>query len=750
MNRLIVGVAGNPNCGKTTLFNVLTGTKQQVGNWPGVTVDKKIGHYRHHDCAIELVDLPGIYSLDTTPSLDEQITQHYLLSGEVQLILNIVDASNLERNLYLTTQLVEMGIPLLLALNMIDVAEQRHLKIDLANLSQQLGITIIPISAAKKLGIEALKNAINQIGTSQPLPNLQIPYPKIIQEALTKLYPILLPTMHHQTHWVSLKLLENDYSQLPTKATHLTSLVKPIQQAIQEKLAEDPDILIAESRYEFISTIVPKSVTTPKLHATHSDKIDQLVLHRFLGIPIFLFLMYLMFIFTIHLGGAFVDFFDILGRTLLVTGLGDLLTQLGTPVLLTTLLAEGLGGGIQIVATFIPIIGCLFLFLTFLEDSGYLARAAFVMDRFTRCLGLPGKSFVPLIVGFGCNVPAIMASRILENPRDRRLTILMTPFMSCGARLAIYALFTVAFFPSSGPNLLFILYLVGILAAIVTGLILKNTLLQGETLPFLMELPSYRLPTLQNLQLHTWERLKSFLFNASQLIVPMVMILTFLNSWSPDGRLVDNHQQSILTEIGRTVTPLFEPIGVTADNWPATVGLFTGVLAKEAVVGTLNTLYNKQDILTPKRTITAGITEAFATIPHNLSEVAKQIIHPLGLSSSNKINQPTLGAMVTHFDGQRGAFAYLLFILLYFPCIATLAAIYRETNLKWTLFVVFWNTALAYLVAVTFYQITTITEHPWTSVAWIGGLATLFILTLLILTQRGRQVFVEKPVFEKM
>lgn len=763
MNHLTVGVVGNPNCGKTTLFNVLTGTKQRVGNWPGVTVDKKVGHYSSYDKEIALVDLPGIYSLDVTPdhtSVDEQITQEYILSGEPHLIINIVDASNLERNLYLTSQLLEMGVPLIIVVNMIDIAKQRCIDIDLNHLSFALGVPVVPISAAKKEGIEHLKEVINHASTIQAFPQVKIPYSQKIEEALAQLLPPLLLQLpgHKQAHarWIALQLLETDAQELHEHP--LASVVTTLQGNIRHELKEEIDILIADSRYSFISTVINKTVTKAKnVRSTLSDQIDQWVLNRFIGVPLFLLVMYLMFTFTVNFGGAFIDFFDLLIGTVLIDGFSQWLMTWGMPTALTTLFAKGMGGGIQVVATFIPIIACLFLFLAFLEDCGYMARAAFVMDRFMRFIGLPGKSFVPLIVGFGCNVPAVMATRILENQRDRLLTILMTPFMSCGARLAIYALFAVAFFSTGGQNIVFVLYLIGILAAILTGLVMKNTLLKGETIPFLMELPPYHLPTLQNVFLHTWERLRSFIFTAGQMIVPMVMVLTFLNSWGTDGSFGhENSRQSVLSEIGRSMTPLFEPMGLSEDNWPATVGIFTGILAKEAVVGTLNALYtpsalnppDQKEASPPSFNLWEGVSQAFATIPTNLGNLVYQIFEPGNFSASaSETSKGTLNTMASYFDGQRGALAYLLFLLLYFPCTATLAAIYRETNLKWTIFSALWNTGLAYFVAVTFYQITTFTRHPWYSIAWIGGFGIILTLVLIILhRQPSKSVRSQKAI----
>lgn len=773
MKHLVIGVVGNPNCGKTTLFNVLTGTRQRVGNWPGVTVDRKMGYYKHGNYDIELVDLPGIYSVDVVQgenSLDEKIAQDYILSGEADLIVNIVDASNLERNFYLTTQLLEMEVPLVVVLNMIDIAKRRHIEIDIAALSKRLGVPVIPISAARHEGIENLKEAMDNAANVKHIPTLRVEYPDAIEQAITEILPTVskhLPdNIKSHAHWVALKLLENDELANQWVGNEIDATVARLGQQIEEDLDEEVDIIVADSRYSFISTVVEETVKkVGKLNRSLSDKIDKVVLNRILGIPFFLAVMYLMFMFTINIGSAFIDFFDILFGTFFVEGFGILLGTIGLPEAMIIVLASGLGGGIQVVATFIPIIGFLYLFLSFLEDSGYMARAAFVMDRFMRFIGLPGKSFVPMIVGFGCNVPAIMATRTLENQRDRFLTILMNPFMSCGARLPVYALFAAAFFPVGGQNLVFGLYLIGIAVAIFTGLIMKNTLLQGDASPFIMELPPYHLPTMQSVFLRSWDRLKSFIFRAGQVIVPMVMVLTFLNSWGTDGSFGnENSNQSVLSEIGRAITPVFEPMGIHEENWPATVGIFTGVMAKEAVVGTLDAIYTQlgeaeMGIEAEEQAFSlwGGIVEALATIPANLAEIGNQLLDPLGLNigdvsdtaaaaEEQEVNMGTFGAMMTRFDGKIGAFAYLLFILLYFPCAAATAAIYRETNMRWTIFVASWTTGLAYLFATVFYQLATFSQHPISSVVWTSGLLFLLALTILALYIYGGYEQQEQPV----
>ena len=762
-----IGVVGNPNCGKTTLFNALTGSRQRVGNWPGVTVERKTGHYRFQGVEFNLVDLPGTYSLDVTDqdvSLDERIARDFVYAREADLILNILDASNLERNLYLTTQLIEIGRPLLLALNMMDVARERGLRIDTQGLAKRLGGPVVPVTAATGEGVEVLKAALLQAMDDRPVASLPITYDQTIEAAITALRPRLDPIAQRTgdaPRWLAARLLEGD--DLAWRLAGET--VSPGEvRALLGAAADDVDILLADARYGIAHALTKGAVArTGQAYRNRSDAIDRVLLNRALGIPIFLTVMYLLFMFTINIGGAFIDFFDQTAQTLFVAGTAHLLAVLGTPDWLIALLANGLGSGVQVVATFIPIIAFLYIFMSVLEDSGYMARAAFVVDRFMRTVGLPGKSFVPLLVGFGCNVPAIMATRTLENARDRILTVLMAPFMSCGARLPVYVLFAAAFFPVAGQNVVFALYLIGIGAAVVTGLAMKNTLLQGESTPFVMELPPYHLPTLKGIALRTWERTAGFVVRAGRIIVPMVLVINVLNSIginSHNGRLAvsfgnENSEHSLLAGIGRTLAPAFAPMGLDADNWPATVGIFTGILAKEAVVGTLSSTYSaladtdagqsaQESAAAEPFNPLASLTAAMATIPANLAEALGRWGDPLGLgigdlrdqkaaAAAITVSTGTFGAMASRFDGAAGAFTYLLFILLYTPCVAATAAIYRETSRGWAIFAVTWTTGLGYLVATVFYQAAIFDRVPATSAAWIGGMLALFATVLITL-----------------
>jgi len=756
-----VAVVGNPNCGKTTLFNALTGARQHVGNWPGVTVEKKTGEYTHQDKLVAVVDLPGTYSLeaDNDISLDERVARDYVAANEADLVINILDASNIERNLYLTSQLIEMRVPMIVVLNMMDVVAQRGLEIDINKLAELLACPVIAISASTRKGINELKTEINQAVLERPIPQLDIGYHAEIEKAITTLSSALEEKAREHycdVRWLAIRLLERDTLAQKIAGQDCVLEAESLEQLIEENADEEVDILAADARYGLVHKISHQCVNrTHEVSSGMTHKIDKWVLNRFLGIPVFLLVMYLMFMITINIGSAFIDFFDQVAGAIFVDGFALILKTLSLPDWLVVLLADGAGGGVQVVATFIPIIGFLFLVLSLLEDSGYMARAAFVVDRFMRMIGLPGKSFVPMIVGFGCNVPAIMATRTLESQRDRILTNIMNPFMSCGARLPVYALFAAAFFPVGGQNLVFGLYVFGIVVAVVTGLIMRHTLFKGDSTPFIMELPNYHLPTLQSIAIRTWDRLKTFLVNAGKVIVPMVLVLNFLNSLGTDGSFgKENTQKSVLSEIGRTLVPVFQPMGIREDNWPATVGIFTGILAKEAVVGTLDALYSQLALGGVEQQEDAfdlqqKLMDALVTIPENLIDVAGNLLDPLGLNigdvsdmqtaaEEQEVKHGTFGEMQARFDGKAGAFAYLLFILLYAPCVAATAAIQRETGTGWAIFVVFWTTGIAYMTATIFYQLATYTQHKESSLYWVVGLLLAFVMVVFAFWLAGR------------
>ncbi len=748
----LVALVGNPNCGKSTLFNALTGGSRAVGNWAGVTVDSGFGSYAHAGVEVGVVDLPGVYSL-SPGTVDERVTRDFVASRDATLLVNVLDASNLERNLYLTMQLVELGVPMVVALNMGDTAAEAGTTIDPAALSSELGCPVVEVCAARRTGIEALRAAVNAAVAHPAVPTIVAPLDPVVEAEVAQL-AVLVGDDARGTmpaRWIATRLLEFDAVVEQAVGDELVALRDEAFARIEEALDEEADILVADARYERIGALVEACVhRRGRIGASRTERLDRIALHPRLGIPVFLGVMYVMFLLTITIGSAFIDLFDQLGGVLFVDLPAMVLHGIGLPEGLVVLLADGIGGGLQSVATFVPPVGIMFLCLRFLEESGYMARAAFVMDRFMRGLGLPGKAFVPMIVGFGCNVPAIMGARTLERERDRKMAVALNPFMSCGARLPVYALFAAAFFPSSGQLIVFALYLIGIAFAVLTGLILKRTVLTGDLTPFVMELPPYHRPSLTSVLRGAWARLKGFLVGAGRLIVPVVAGLTLLGSMGTDGSFGnDNTDQSVLSSIGRGLTPVFSPMGVEQDNWPATVGIFTGIFAKEAVVGSLDALYSQIDS-TQKTAPTAdeavdpvaGIVGAFATVPPNLADASRSMLDPLGLSvgtvddpaaaaEEQGVDAATYGAMVSRFDGQVGAFAYLLFILLYLPCVAATAAIYRETGRSWAIFVGCWTTGLAFMAGTICYQLATFAQHPGSSAAWVLGLLGVFALVVV-------------------
>ena len=750
MKKITIALAGNPNCGKTTLFNALTGSQQRVGNWPGVTVERLEGRFARNGTEVRVVDLPGIYSFSAY-SVDEKVSREYILREKPDVVVNILDATNLERNLYLTTQLLEMRVPVVVALNMMDVAKQRKIQIEIDHLEKHLGCPVIPMVASRKDGLERLKEAVLDVARTHAVSPTRVEYDSEVETYLAELRSQLEPVAQKakvDARWLAIKLLEGDVLAEEITQNAFSAIVLKAAEKIRHHVGDDMDVVIADGRYGFIHGLAKDVVKrTSEVRRTVSDAIDRVVLNRILGIPVFLTVMYFVFLLTINVGGGFIGFFDILFGTVFVEGLGALLATMNSPQWLITLLAGGVGGGLQTVATFIPPIFFIFLCLSALEDSGYMARAAFVMDRLLRAIGLPGKAFLPMLVGFGCNVPGIMAARTLENERDRTMTVLMNPFMSCGARLPVYILFAAAFFPRSGSALIFGIYLTGILLSVLTGLMLRRTILKGEAATFVMELPPYHVPTVNGVMLHTWNKLKGFVLRAGKVILPVVVILSFLNTIGTDGSFGnEDSENSLLSAVGKSITPVFHPMGITDENWPATVGLFTGIFAKEAVVGTLDALYSQLDASAVEEDdeesfdFWGGVAEAFASIPAAFEGFSAVFTDPLGLAAAKDLEDAesaaeaveastgTLRSLVRYFGNRAAAVAYLLFILIYAPCVAAIAAIYRETGLRWMLFAVFYLTGLAWITATLFYQTAMFSAHPASSAGWIAGLAGVLIL----------------------
>ena len=765
MAKHIVCIVGNPNCGKTTLFNALTGSHQDVGNWPGVTVEKKVGHYKHAGDDIDLVDLPGIYSITPASNAgeDERVARDYILSGEAQAVINIIDASNLERNLFLTTQLIEMRVPMIVVVNMLDVAAEHKMKLDLEALKVKLGCPVVGIVASREKGVHDLKESVREFLLNPTVPPLQVKFDERLTRASRAVAGVIKAFGVPRADWLALQVLEaapDLAERLPAAAMQK---LEPVVKKLDEEFEGDADIALAQARYNFANDVTTHSlVREGDLSATLTERIDSVVLNRWLGLPLFLLIMYVMFLFTQNFGGAFIDFFDILFGGIFVDGFGNVLTAMGAPDWLRVILADGAGGGLQTVSTFVPPIFFLFLFLAILEDSGYMARAAFVMDRLMRAIGLPGRAFVPLIVGFGCNVPAIMATRTMDRATDRIITILMAPFMSCGARMPVYVLFATAFFPTNGQNLVFAIYLIGIAIAILTGFMMKRIVLPGEVGPYVMEIPPYHVPTFKGVMLRTWDRLKSFVERAGKTIVVVVAVLSFLNSWGTDGSFGnEDSSNSVLSEIGRTVAPVLAPMGVTQENWPAAVGIFTGVLAKEAVVGTMNSLYdtmareqNAQAAAAEELpaeeeaawSFTGILADAGQSVVDNLADLGGALMDPLGVhvddlsdtaaaAESQEVAVDTVTTMQALFGSQLAAFAYLMMVLLYMPCVAAIGAVYREAGAAWTIFLALWTTALGYSAATIVYRVGSFAEDPLYAVTSIG--VSLAVLTGLLWFMRN-------------
>ncbi len=747
MSQHIISLIGNPNCGKTTVFNALTGSRQRVGNWPGVTVDKKTGNFSYDGHDIEVVDLPGIYSVTPTSvsGEDEVVARNYLLSGEAQVVVNIIDASNLERNLYLTSQLIEMGVPVLVVVNMLDIAKQHKIKLDLKALENQLGCPVVGLIANRNKGVDELKKALVSFLDKPVMTKVSVHYNEVIEKAVAEISAKL--SLGEKSRWFAVQLLEHTPGiESLFEEEKLKDVLKIVEET-DKHFEGNTDIEITNARYQLVSDIAEKVIVREgSVGATLTDRIDRIILNRWMGLPIFLLIMYVTFLFTQNFGAVFIDFFDILVGGIFVEGLGQLLASWGTPEWLTVFLSNGIGGGLQTISTFIPVVFFMFLFLAILEESGYMARAAFVMDRLMRALGLPGKAFVPLLVGFGCNVPAIMATRTMDRASDRIITVMMTPFMSCGARLPVYVLFATAFWPTNGQNLVFGLYLIGIAAAILTGYLLKRTALPGAAGAFVMEMPPYHIPTLKGVMIRTWDRVRTFMFRAGKVIVVIVACLAFLNSMGTDGTFGnEDSEKSVLSEIGKTIVPVFEPMGIQEENWPAAVGVFTGIFAKEAVVGTLNSLYDTLSVDQAQKAAAAAaeepegessfslsdtFSEAVGTIGENFAGLAGAFSDPLGISvgdlsdeaaaaEEQGVSLGTIDTIKTLFGSTSGVFAYLLMVLLYVPCVAAVAAIYREVGTKWTIFACAWTLALGYSAATIFYRVANFAAAPVYSIVCI-------------------------------
>lgn len=655
-----VALAGNPNSGKTTLFNALTGARHKVGNWSGVTVEKKEGLIKHNGESIAIVDLPGTYSLSPY-SIEEKIARNYIVEESPDVVVNIVDASNLERNLYLSLQLMELGKPVVMALNMMDVANSLGYEINVEKLSKTLGIPIVPMSAAKKQGLKELIDAISQVSKNPKLSSpIQVDYGEALESKI-------LDTMNNLTsqeslskynpRWLALKILEEDPEIMES-----TGIAPVIDSSLM--LEEEVELMVADKRYSFIASLIGNSMKKPTSSVLSiSDKIDLILTNKYLGLPIFALLMFGVFYFTFDLVGnqlnGMIDEF-INGAVAPAVSAG--LENAKVSPWLQSLIVDGIIGGVGGVLTFLPNIACLFLAISIMEDSGYMARVAFIMDRAMKKVGLSGKAFIPMILGFGCNVPAIMGTRTLENENDRLTSILVNPFMSCSARLPVYILFAGAFFPGNEKFIVYSLYILGIFVAILMALIFKTFLFKSEVVPFIMELPPYRLPSFTTTLANVWERVKGFLIKAGTLIFGVSVVLWFILGYNFSGP--SEITESIGASLGNAFAPIFAPLGF--GTWQAALSLLTGILAKEVVVSNMSIIY--------------GLTD--------------------GASA-----QSFFTALNGSFT-QLTAYAFMVFVLLYTPCAAAIGAVKRETNSwKWTTFSVVYQFAVAWFFAFLVFQI---------------------------------------------
>ena len=756
----VVAVAGNPNCGKTTLFNLLTGARQKVGNWPGVTVEYRSGVANIDGQRMSVVDLPGVYSLLGGGGADQDVARTYLVHGDADLVLNIVDASNLERHLAMTFELMQVGRPMIMVLNMVDEAEAMGLLPNPERLSEALGIPVVPMVARTGRGQAQLVETIIAALADPPVVHTHV-FEPAIENPLRGLRAVMPGRTYAEKRFEALRLVED---VVDAETPEIAEALKNTREAIESLTGEAAADAVAGYRFGWAHDTARKGVGfTHKHRAGNSmtERLDKIVLSDLLGVPIFLAVLYSVFVVSFSGGNIFLDFFDQTSSTLLIDGVGHLLLSLGVPDWLTAITAGGVGGGLNLVFTFVPPIGLTFVFLALLEDSGYMARAAYAMDRLMRKMGLPGNALVPMIVGFGCNVPAIMGSRIIEDPRGRLLTVLMQPFMSCSARLTIYMAFAVVFFRENGGQVVFALYILGIAVAFLTALLIGRTAVKGEAMPFIMELPPYRLPSVRNVLLQAWQRLKVFLLRVGRVIAAIGLVLFILPGigWTGNGIATTDIDHSLLAEGSRALTPLFAPMGVERDNWPAVSGLIAGAAAKEIVIGTLNGIYqrqNSEDQLARYRNpdILGQLAAAAMTIPNNAIAFLTTLGDPLGLSAieSNETatqasgaSNATLAAIAAGFT-PLSAFAYLVFVLLYVPCASTMGALKREIGTGWMTFSITYGIGLGWGAATIIYQAGTFADHPLASTGWIVGiLAALGLLILALRYYGDRHALRPKP-----
>lgn len=700
---LIVAVAGNPNAGKSTLINAIAGSRLHVGNWPGVTVEKKEALFDVEGRTIQLVDLPGCYSLSPYTQ-EEIITRDYLVTEKPDLIINVVDATNLERNLYLTIQLLELGIPMIMALNIHDEAVAKGYKINTRLMEETLGISVIPTSATKKTGLDQLLKAMVAENRTQPR---TLSYGEDVETALTGLrdhvqseHASLMEKFPQR--WLLLKLLEGDKLVLKSVNVMPDTLPQQLFEHLHRAHGDDVEGLLADTRYGLATGLSHEVLKKPeKRNIEMTERIDRIVLNRFLGIPVFAAAMWLLFKLTFDLSSPFGDWIDGTLNGPIKRWATVILDSINAPDWTVSLVNDGIIAGVGSVLVFTPVIFTIMFFITFLEGSGYMARAAFVMDRAMHVIGLHGKSFIPMLLGFGCNVPSIYATRTLENQKDKVLTALLVPLMSCGARLPVYVLFVGIFFPNNSGTVIWSLYILGMLLAVVMGFIFKKTLFKGESPMFIMELPPYRMPSFTSLMLHTWEKGKHFLIKAGTYIFAFSILVWFMLNL-PWG--VEHKRDSYLGKAGAAVAPIFQPLGF--GTWEAASSLITGVVAKEIVVGTMGEIYapKKEEEKKEEPTIGEEIKEIVVSFGSAVKTAVSTLLY-LPQAEEPEEEQSELQAALKAQFTALSSFSFMAFVLLYMPCIVVIAAMRQEFGgWKWAGGAIVYSTLLAWVVSLIIYQ----------------------------------------------
>lgn len=712
---ITVGLIGNPNCGKTTLFNALTGARQKVANWAGVTVERREGFFHHKGYTIKVVDLPGAYSL-TSFSMEELITRQFILNDKPNFIINVVDAGNLERNLYLTTQLIEIEVPVIIALNMIDEAYDKGLVINTEKLSELFSMSVVPTVGTKNIGVQQLKDTIVDSYEKHPLQRkIVIPYGNDIEQSIQALQNLIENHKpEYPLRWLAINLIEGD-SDAEKKIQSLPNVnaIVKTSYSIRDKLSQtfndDIETVLSDMRYGFITGALKEAVRKkPVKRYDITQKIDSIVLNRYIGFPLLFIMLFILFHLTFILGQYPKQLIE-LG----VQWISNLFANIMPSGQLQNLIVQGIIGGVGSVIVFLPNILILFLGISFMEDTGYMARSAFLMDKIMHGLGLHGKSFIPLVMGFGCNVPAIMATRSLENKRDRILTVLINPFMSCSARLPVYILFAGTFFPNHAGIIILFIYALGIFLAFISAKLFNNTLLKGKSMPFVMELPPYRMPTTKTIFIHMWDRASSYLRKMGGIILAFSIVIWVLSEYPRpyhieqkyDARIeqtklefnkaivtiqkenpekakilydnfslaledleIQKRQEMIkytfIGKIGLIIYPMLQPLGF---NWQMGVSLITGFVAKEVVVSTMGVLYHAAD-------------------DESTQNLSKKLINPrYGIIPAS-------------------ALAFMIFVLIYIPCLATVIAIAREIDTRWALFSIVYQIFVAWIVSFGFYH----------------------------------------------